>query len=188
MNRACLLVLLALALAACEREERHLSKAPSPVPSPAVGTQVGDLQPGAPGQGLSETVSSRSFEGGNAYELAQGKRLFRWYNCSGCHGAGGGGMGAALMDNRWRYGHAPDDIYRTIMEGRPNGMPSFRGRIPQQQAWQLVAYVRSLSGLAPKAAAPGRDDGLGGTQPENERVTATPRDAGVKDRSAEDRP
>ena len=27
-------------------------------------------------------------------------------------------------------------------------MPSFRGRIPDAQVWQLVAYVRSMSGLA----------------------------------------
>lgn len=89
-------------------------------------------------------------------------------------------MGVALMDNRWRYGHRPDDIYRTILEGRPNGMPSFRGRIPEEQVWQLVAYVRSMSGLAPKAAAPGRDDSLAVTKPENERVKAMPHDVAGK--------
>ena len=31
-------------------------------------------------------------------------------------------------------------------------MPSFRGKIPDDQIWQLVAYVRSLSGHAPKDA------------------------------------
>jgi cytochrome c oxidase cbb3-type subunit 3 len=178
MTRSLLAVLLlaALALAACDREQRKLSRQPSTVASPSIGARQDDIQPGEPGPGIAETVSSKSYDGDNAYDLAQGKRLFRWYNCSGCHGAGGGGMGVALMDNRWRYGHRPDDIYRTIMEGRPNGMPSFRGRIPEEQAWQLVAYVRSMSGLAPKAAAPGRDDSLAVTQPENERAKATPRD------------
>jgi cytochrome c oxidase cbb3-type subunit 3 len=180
MTRAAAALLAVLALAACDREERRLSKAPSTVPSPVTSAPQGDLQPGEPGPGIAEAVSSRSFDGGNAYDLAQGKRLFRWYNCAGCHSKGGGGMGPALMDNRWLYGHAPDDIYRTIMEGRPNGMPSFRGRIPQQQAWQIVAYVRSISGLAPKAAAPGRDDGLAVTRPENEREKALPRDAPAK--------
>jgi cytochrome c oxidase cbb3-type subunit 3 len=171
---------LVLALAACDREERRLSEPPSAIPSPAAGERKGDLQPGAQGPGLAEIVSSKSYDGDNAYDLAQGKRLFRWYNCSGCHSAGGGGMGPALMDDRWLYGHDPDDIYRTIMEGRPNGMPSFRGRIPQRQAWELVAYVRSISGLAPKAAAPGRDDSLAATRPENEREEATPRDVPPK--------
>lgn len=172
-----LLVTCALALAACDREQRKLSKQPSTVASPTVGARQGEIQPGAPGTGLVETVSSKSYDGDNAYDMAEGKRLFRWYNCSGCHGAGGGGMGVALMDNRWRYGHEPDQIYRTIMEGRPNGMPSFRGRIPEEQVWDLVAYVRSMSGLAPKATAPGRDDSLAVTRPENERAKATPRDA-----------
>ena len=37
-------------------------------------------------------------------------------------------------------------------------MPAFADRIPQDQIWQLVAYVRSMSGLAPQDAAPNRDD------------------------------
>ena len=28
----------------------------------------------------------------NAYAIAQGKRLFSWYNCVGCHANGGGGI------------------------------------------------------------------------------------------------
>jgi cytochrome c oxidase cbb3-type subunit III len=172
-----LALVVALAAAACDREQRKLSKEPSREPSPQTGARRGDLQPGQSGPGLAETVRLRSFDGGNAYELAQGKQLFRWYNCSGCHSQGGGGMGPALMDDRWIYGHEPDDIYRTIMEGRPNGMPSFRGRIPQEQAWQIVAYVRSLSGLAPKAAAPGRNDSLAVTRPESRRQASQPRNA-----------
>jgi cytochrome c oxidase cbb3-type subunit 3 len=37
-------------------------------------------------------------------------------------------------------------------------MPSFRNRIPQYQAWELVAYVRSLAGLLPKYVSPSRPD------------------------------
>jgi cytochrome c oxidase cbb3-type subunit 3 len=105
----------------------------------------------------------------NAYALSQGKTLFRWFNCNGCHAAGGGGMGPALMDDKWLYGSSPQDIYNTIMEGRPNGMPSFRARISEEQAWQLAAYVRSMSGLARKDAAPGRSDSLYPGEPESVR-------------------
>ena len=126
-----LIAMLTLLASACSREERKLAKAPSSVPSPGIGAAQGDIHPGAAGAGLAETVSSRSYDGENAYELSQGKQLFRWYNCSGCHSQGGGGMGPALMDNRWIYGHEPDQIFKTIMEGRPNGMPSFHGRIPE---------------------------------------------------------
>jgi len=67
-------------------------------------------------------------------------------------------VGLTLSDAGWRYGHEPAAIYATIVEGRPNGMPAFGGRIPDDQVWQLVAYVRSLSSLTPKSARPGRDD------------------------------
>ena len=79
------------------------------------------------------------------------------------------------MDDQWIYGSAPDAIFATIMNGRPNGMPSFRGRLTEAQAWQLVAYVRSLSGLAPKQAATNRAESLYGAPPEANR-TATPPD------------
>jgi cytochrome c oxidase cbb3-type subunit III len=37
-------------------------------------------------------------------------------------------------------------------------MPSFRNRIPEYQVWELVAYVRSMSGLLPKGVSPSRSD------------------------------
>jgi len=70
------------------------------------------------------------------------------------------------------YGKDPQTIFATIMEGRPNGMPSFRGRIPEEQAWQIVAYVRSMSGLVSSQAAPNRGDTLLGAPPENLREPA----------------
>src|SRR5439155_5182647 len=115
----------------------------------------------------------------NAYALSEGKRLFSAYNCSGCHANGGGGMGPALMDDEWAYGYEADQIYSSILQGRPNGMPSFRGKVPDQQIWELVAYVRSLSGLAPKDAAPGRGDHMNGKPPENATPRRTPKNSGL---------
>jgi cytochrome c oxidase cbb3-type subunit III len=104
---------------------------------------------------------------GNAYGMAEGKRLFVWFNCTGCHANGGGAIGPALMDARWRYGAEPQELYTSIVAGRPNGMPGFRGKIPDHQVWQLVAYVRSLAGLAPMDAAPSRNDNMSVHRPEN---------------------
>ena len=70
----------------------------------------------------------------NAYARREGKRLFSWYNCIGCHANGGGGMGPPLMDDEWIYGSEPANIFATIVEGRPNGMPSFGGSIPETQS------------------------------------------------------
>jgi cytochrome c oxidase cbb3-type subunit 3 len=102
--------------------------------------------------------------------VAQGKRWFRWYNCSGCHSNGGGGMGPALMDTNWLYGNEPEAITRTILLGRPNGMPAFAGRIPADQVAQIVAYVRSMSGQLRADVAAGRADALSpGSEPELRR-------------------
>jgi cytochrome c oxidase cbb3-type subunit 3 len=76
-------------------------------------------------------------------------------------------MGPALMDERWIYGGRPEQVFATIVEGRPNGMPSFRQKVPEFQVWQLAAYVRSMSGQVPKDAAPSRDDHLQGKPPES---------------------
>jgi cytochrome c oxidase cbb3-type subunit 3 len=46
-------------------------------------------------------------------------------------------------------------------------MPSFRGRIPDYQVWELVAYVRSLSGRASKNAASGREEHMKTEPPPN---------------------
>jgi cytochrome c oxidase cbb3-type subunit 3 len=162
----------------CDRELRKLSKPDSGGPVPAPSARQSPVLPGQPGEGLKETSAARTYDGENAYEMNQGKRLFRWYNCGGCHAQGGGGMGPALMDDKWIYGHEPDQIYETIMSGRPNGMPSFRGRIPDEQVWELVAYVRSMSGLAPKGSAPGRSDGIAAAPAENQRAKLEPRTTG----------
>ena len=94
----------------------------------------------------------------SAYAVSEGKRLYTAYNCVGCHQHGGGGIGPALMDSTWIYGSRPEQIYSDIVQGRPNGMPSFQNRIPDYQIWEIAGYVRSLSGQLPSDIAPSRAD------------------------------
>lgn len=159
-------VLLASSLViGCEREQRKFSDVAPSSGRPAPVRQT-ELQPGAPGTPPSAEVSSvtlpsKQGEGPfdkNAWAVSEGKRLFTWYNCVGCHANGGGGMGPPLMDDQWIYGSAPEQIQASIVEGRPNGMPSFGGKIPDQQIWQIVAYVRSLSGQLSKDVRSTRND------------------------------
>jgi mono/diheme cytochrome c family protein len=84
--------------------------------------------------------------------LAEGRILYNQYNCSGCHAAGGGAIGPALIDDEWIYGDGLDNIFYTIVEGRPQGMPAFRGRIPDGQIRTIAQFVQSLT--APPDAAP----------------------------------
>lgn len=154
---------LTLLLGGCEREERAFNREPENR-EPVVA-----LSPLSPGDGVPQAASSPDAEHyqQNAYQLSEGKRLFGWFNCTGCHANGGGGSGPALMDGKWIYGGNIENIVATIREGRPNGMPSFRGKIPDNQIWQIAAYVRSLSGNVAKDAAPGRNDDLNAHPAEN---------------------
>jgi cytochrome c oxidase cbb3-type subunit 3 len=54
-------------------------------------------------------------------------------------------MGPSLLDNQWIYGGRLEQIHQTLVEGRPNGMPAWGGVLPDDQLWNLAAYVRSMS-------------------------------------------
>ena len=85
---------------------------------------------------------------------ADGRALYEGFNCAGCHGStGGGGIGPPFADADWIYGDQPENIFQSVAQGRPNGMPSFGGKIPEESLWKIVAYVRSLSPTAGQPAA-----------------------------------
>ena len=166
------LALLALA-AGCDRERREFAGATMPESGPSDATLV-KLEPG---QRTPDAPDPRGAQyEGNAFHVSQGARFYRWYNCNGCHANGGGDIGPALMDEQWRYGGTIDQIYSTIMQGRPNGMPSFRDKVPEQQVWQIAAYVRSLSGNVPKSAAMSRREGLSAIPPLTRMPEQPPQD------------
>jgi cytochrome c oxidase cbb3-type subunit III len=143
----------ALFVSGCRREERRFREMGPAATATGVATAV-NLQPG-PTYTVTENNGPYQY---NAYAISEGKTLYNQFNCSGCHSNGGGGMGPPLMDDIWIYGSDPASVFATIVEGRPNGMPAWRGRIPNYQVWRLVAYVRSMSGMASKDASPARDD------------------------------
>ncbi|MDB5296950.1 MAG: cytochrome c class [Phycisphaerales bacterium] len=166
---------VAVAVAAgCEREERGFRVDP-PSAAAAVAVPLSTLQPGEP---TPYAFKPNPYEE-NAQAMSEGKQLYQAWNCVGCHAHGGGGMGPALIDDKWIYGSEPEQIVSTIIQGRPNGMPSFRGKIPDYQVWELAAYVRSISGLTSKGAASSRDDHMNANPPENSKEPEKPNDAGV---------
>jgi cytochrome c oxidase cbb3-type subunit 3 len=162
-RRACVAAFCAtIALAACQREQRDLDPHVEPLAGQA--TPLSGLNPGEDRPAPIRSSNGAGFEK-NAYAISEGQRLFAWFNCSGCHGNGGGGIGPALMDDVWRYGGSIEQIHASIAQGRPNGMPTFRDKIPDAEIWQLAAYVRALSGNVPKAAAPSRGETISVTPP-----------------------
>lgn len=85
---------------------------------------------------------------GNQRAIGTGAQLFISYNCIDCHGAdGAGAMGPGFQDGRWHFGGTPTDVFESIYQGRPEGMPSWGGRISDDQIWMLTAYVQSLAKL-----------------------------------------
>jgi cytochrome c oxidase cbb3-type subunit 3 len=158
-----LLVVAGAALSGCDRESRPLTSQPETAPAVIA---INTFSPGPPAAAPSRDPRAAVYEG-SAFHISQGQQYFRWFNCNGCHANGGGGMGPALMDDKWIYGGSIEQIVATIDHGRPNGMPSFHGRIPAQQMWQIAAYVRSLSGNADKLAAPSRTDSMRSIPPIN---------------------
>jgi cytochrome c oxidase cbb3-type subunit 3 len=159
--RASLIIFGAIALAACEREERHTSAPPETVPA---GESPDTIYPGS---GTPPPLDARAaLYDNNAPAIAEGQQLYNQMNCVGCHSHGGGGMGPALMDDEWRYGGRIDQIAATIEEGRPNGMPSWRGKLTPDQVWKIAAYVRSLSGQPSKDAVGSRAEAMSAAAPQ----------------------
>ncbi|HZP87613.1 MAG TPA: c-type cytochrome [Burkholderiales bacterium] len=97
---------------------------------------------------LPETISNPY--AGQADAIKQGQMLFVRMNCASCHGYdASGGMGPSLRDTFWRYGGTPVDIYKSILEGRPQGMPAWGQALPNEAIWRIVAYIESLGGSFP---------------------------------------
>lgn len=155
---------LATALCGCQREDRQDWSKPHAEAVPAASPDT--VFPGGAAPAPLDPRAA-SFDG-NAHAIARGQQLFTTMNCAGCHSHGGGGMGPALMDDKWLYGGRIDQIAASIMEGRPNGMPSWRGKLTDQQMWQLAAYVRSLSGQVRKDAVSARADEVSNTPPQTQ--------------------
>jgi cytochrome c oxidase cbb3-type subunit 3 len=161
---------LLLILSGCKREERVFDPGSS-ASQLANGVMVNEVHAG----GTVSQPNVSKYED-NAYAVAEGKRLYTAYNCVGCHAQGGGSIGPALMDDVWIYGSRPDQVYSTIVQGRPNGMPSFAGRIADYQIWELAAYVRSMSGQLPSDVAPSRSDEMPVAKAEQARQKEHPTD------------
>jgi cytochrome c oxidase cbb3-type subunit 3 len=170
--RASLLLIgvAAAAIGGCDREERHGRSKPIGQTVPAAQSPD-TIFPGAvPARAPDPRAALYA---NNSPAISEGQFLYSRMNCVGCHSHGGGGMGPPLMDDQWRYGGRMDQIVASIGEGRPNGMPAWRGKLTDDQMWKLAAYVRSMSGQPSKDAVSSRADEMSNTTP----ATLAPRQA-----------
>ncbi len=88
----------------------------------------------------------------DASGIAEGKGLFD-VNCTVCHKDGSGDIGPNLTDKFWIYGNDIKDVFKTIKNGTPNGMPDHASKLNPVQLQQVASYVLSLKykpGKAPQ--------------------------------------
>jgi cytochrome c oxidase cbb3-type subunit 3 len=158
VRTALLLPATLLVAAACSGDESRPAPAATWLEEPIAAVRTSTLAAGA----SNSVPDIRNPFADDPQAMVQGRQLFMAFNCAGCHGAaGGGGIGPPLADAQWIYGGSDANIYATIVQGRPNGMPAFGPSLQGEAAWKLAAYVRSLGARA-EAEAGGEGGGQGG--------------------------
>lgn len=103
-----------------------------------------------------------------AESVARGAALFQSMNCWSCHGKDGRGHGpsaASLTDDKgnpmvpfdftsgrqFKCGDTDKDMFRDLvtgLDGTP--MPSFASAMTEEQKWDVVHYIRTLSSSKPR--------------------------------------
>lgn len=155
-------VLVLLLLAGCQRESRETGNSSPPFSQAELATTTTVIAGGTTPAASDPRVLKYEK---NAWHVSEGERLYTEFNCVECHAHGGGGIGVPLIDEQWIYGSSSPQIVATLIQGRPNGMPSFRKLLTEEQMWQIAAYVRTMAGQVPKDVPPSRGDTLANTQP-----------------------
>jgi len=96
-----------------------------------------------------EPAKKNPFEG-DARAVQQGQALFR-ARCANCHGVDARGViGPDLTTGQFRSGGADEQLFRVIRRGIPGTEMSGGG--VDDEAWMLIAYLRTLTASASSEA------------------------------------
>ena len=88
---------------------------------------------------------------GDAAGLEGGKQVFMTI-CAACHKPDGSGLvGPSLVDPYWKYGSSDAELFETVAEGRPMGMPPWKSQLGNEKIWKALAYIETL----PQSDEPG---------------------------------
>ena len=101
---------------------------------------------------------------GNAAAILAGRQLFNDF-CADCHGGGavGSDKGPALNTGTFKHGSDDAGVFRTIRDGVPRTEMDPNPNVPDQQIWQLVAYIRSLAPTTADRGAPAASSAVSGS-------------------------
>ncbi len=109
--------------------------------------------------GNAATRAVRNPVAATAASITAGAATYKKY-CAFCHGADAKGHGPLapkdsnppdLTDATWTHGSTDGQIFTLIANGAgaKSSMVGFKGKVPDQDLWNIVNYLRSL---APQAA------------------------------------
>jgi cytochrome c oxidase cbb3-type subunit III len=96
---------------------------------------------------------------GDADAIRNGMALFR-SRCADCHGMDARGVRGPDITQVWASGRSDDGLFKTIKGGIPNTEMPANPRLNDREAWQLLAYLRTLA--APAPGDPPRGDARNG--------------------------
>jgi len=96
---------------------------------------------------------------GNSDAIRGGMGLFR-ARCADCHGMDARGVRAPDITQVWASGRTDAGLFKTVKEGVPDTEMPANPRVQDAEAWQILAYLRTLA--APAPADPPRGDALNG--------------------------
>jgi cytochrome c oxidase cbb3-type subunit 2 len=91
-----------------------------------------------------EMASLKNPFAGDKRAALTGKEIFLKH-CAVCHGSDAKGViGPDLTDQEWKYGNSDGDLYTTISEGRPGGMPNWGTQLGNDNVWKVISYIRTI--------------------------------------------
>ena len=138
----------ALACGACGKS--HGGSQPAQAPTPPDHSSTAPLGQRAGTGDSAKVLSTPNPYEGSKQAARDGQQIYLAMNCTTCHAYdGSGNQGPDLTDTRWRYGGLPIQIFDSIHDGRPQGMPSWKDKLTDDQIWKLVTYVESFGGSFP---------------------------------------
>jgi ubiquinol-cytochrome c reductase cytochrome b subunit len=128
------------------------------MPTPPTGPEVvpGPNEPKEPKKPRKGDASATA-AAETAAQLRVATGLYRQF-CLICHGNDGKGSGMRpsmptipdLTSRKWQEGVTDPQLAASILDGKGNFMPAARGRVTEDQAKALVAYIRAFGPARPK--------------------------------------
>ena len=115
---------------------------------PGMREHPADPHTHAAGQALTNPVEATSAS------IARGRQRYV-FSCRQCHGNTGmgdgdmshaGGVPSDFTDAIWQHGATDGEIFLVIRDGVTADMQAYANQIPEEDIWNLVNYIKSLTG------------------------------------------